>query len=229
MKFRSTLKVRPYSGYHLVSDDVGDHHPEAVTSTTSTTTSATPWVVSKMSSYSLLSASDDSLAVEEDVVDVDRMGDRLPCMIRASLTSSASSEKDAEGAERLRTSESVHTFSWASTAPAVRWGVPRSMTTMRFNPFDASMASKTSVGGRRQEVETTSDYASEMDVDSSTCSVIGINNPNYEEFHAHRNAFLNGKLLNLIQLQLISFHFIRFSHLVRFYHLISWIGLSCIE
>jgi len=183
--------VRPYSGYHLVSDDVGDHHPEAVTSTTSTTTSATPWVVSKMSSYSLLSASDDSLAVEEDVVDVDRMGDRLPCMIRASLTSSASSEKDAEGAERLRTSESVHTFSWASTAPAVRWGVPRSMTTMRFNPFDASMASKTSVGGRRQEVETTSDYASEMDVDSSTCSVIGINNPNYEEFHAHRNAFLN--------------------------------------
>merc|ERR550517_2189485 len=75
--------------------------------------------------------------------------------------------------DRMRVSESVQNFG----APAVRWGVPRSMTTMRFNLFDA--ASKASSVKRD---ETTSDYASEIDVESSTCSVIGINNPNYEEF-----------------------------------------------
>lgn len=161
--------VRPLSGYHLV-DDV---------SRATSATSATPWVVSKMSSYSLLSTSDDSLAVEEDV---DSVGDHLPCMIR---TASGTSRH----LDRMRVSESVQNFG----APAVRWGVPRSMTTMRFNPFDA--ASKASSVKRD---ETTSDYASEIDVESSTCSVIGINNPNYEEFaNLNPQIFLSGSFLCL--------------------------------
>ena len=168
--------VRPLSGYQLV-DDVGR---------TTSATSATPWVVSKLSSYSLLSTSDDSLAIEEDG---DSIGDHLPCMIQPASAASRHVDK-------LRASESVHNFA----APAVRWGVPRSMTTMRFNPFDTA-AKVASV----KRDEATSDYASEIDVESSTCSVIGINNPNYEDFaNLNRQIYFSGFTTSIIHHRLNS-------------------------
>lgn len=90
-------------------------------------------------------------------------------------------------------SESVQNF-----ASAARSSIPRSLTTVRFNPFDPNKEL-----GRVQRDETfditTSDYASEIDEPFPT-AFIGISNPVYTEFSSCVvNDLLEGEHRNFAQ------------------------------
>lgn len=121
----------------------------------------TPWQT-KSSTYSLLSnVSTDSFLSEmekdesQNMVQLENCSSRRPGQAR---------------------SESVHNF-----ASATRSSIPRSMTTVRFNPFDPN---KDVVNVKRDETLdfTTSDYASEADEPFANMSFVGISNPVYAEF-----------------------------------------------
>ncbi len=72
-------------------------------------------------------------------------------------------------------SESVQNFA------SVRSSIPRSLTTVRFNPFDPNKEIVSNVKRDETFDVTTSDYASEVDEPFAN-SFIGISNPVYTEF-----------------------------------------------
>lgn len=114
----------------------------------------------KISAYSLLSSASGDSFVEE---------------ISQDISSSEITDGDMCAADRFPKlkSESVHNFH----LPSDRWAVPRSLTTGRINPFIAE--SETKIGQANTHLNT-SDYISE--IRDSTVSVVGIQNPLYEDF-----------------------------------------------
>lgn len=122
----------------------------------------TPWLT-KSSTYSLLSnVSTDSFLSEmegevgsQNMVRLENCSSRRPGQAR---------------------SESVQNF-----ASAARSSIPRSLTTVRFNPFDPN---KEAINVKRDDTFdiTTSDYASEIDEPFPNTSFVGISNPVYTEF-----------------------------------------------
>lgn len=120
----------------------------------------TPWLT-KSSTYSLLSnVSTDSFLSE--------MGDERPPSQMVKLESCPSRR-----AGHLR-SESVQNF---TSSAARSSAIPRSMTTVRFNPFDPNKDVSNDVKREDTFDFTTSDYASEVDE-----PFVGISNPVYTEF-----------------------------------------------
>ncbi|KAI9564367.1 hypothetical protein GHT06_008106 [Daphnia sinensis] len=119
----------------------------------------TAWLT-KSSTYSLLSnVSTDSFMSELD--------DRAQNMVKLDNCSSR-----RPGQAR---SESVQNF-----ASAARSSIPRSLTTVRFNPFDPNKEISRVQRDETFDI-TTSDYASEIDEPFPT-AFIGISNPVYTEF-----------------------------------------------
>ena len=122
----------------------------------------TPWLT-KSSTYSLLSnVSTDSFMSEVEAED------RAQNMVK--LENVCSTRRPGQAR-----SESVQNFS------SVRSSIPRSLTTVRFNPFDPNKEIVSSVQRDETFELTTSDYASEVDEPFAT-AFIGISNPVYTEF-----------------------------------------------
>lgn len=181
-KSRPPLFSRNQQGYQLVKTKEDE------------TPHLTPWLT-KSSTYSLLSnVSTDSFLSEME-------GDDRAQSQMVKLENVCPSLR-RPGQPR---SESVHNFTSSST----RSSIPRSMTTVRFNPFDPN---KDATDVKRDETFdfTTSDYASEADEPFAHTSFVGISNPVYTEFSSsvaegedllageHRNfaQALNPSLLN---------------------------------